>query len=362
MTLRLAIVADDLTGALDTATPFVLAGLQVAVAVTRDDIAEALATGADVVAVNTASRALGPAVAAERVARATSAIMRARPQILFKKVDSRLKGNPGAEAHAMADAADRHRLVVAPAVPDQGRRTEAGHVVGRGVEAPIAITPAFGHGRRPTEVVDARVDSDLDTLVARTDWTGVVAVGARGLGLALARSMGQLAHGAPLRPTRSILFALGSRDPITVAQMDALAAEGRLGAVLDSPGGTVPASDWPTLPALVRMTGALDADAASAARGFAEGIVPLVRKLAPEVLLVGGGDTALAVLDALGVHLVEPRGEVAAGVPWFDMFTSDGQRIACSVKSGGFGDTTTLLRMLDRDGAPTGEPGASGVR
>ena len=124
----------------------------------------------------------------------------------------------------------------------------------------------------------------------------------------------------------------------------------------------MPSFDEAALPALVRMSGAIDGDAGVAARRFADGIVPLVRRLAPEMLLVGGGDTALAVLGALGVRLVEPRGEVAAGVPWFSMATRDGQRIACSVKSGGFGDAATLLRMLGPDDGPTKELGASGDR
>ncbi len=58
MTLAFAIIADDLNGALDTATPFVEAGLEVAVVLTPAGIEEAIATGAAVVSVNTASRAL----------------------------------------------------------------------------------------------------------------------------------------------------------------------------------------------------------------------------------------------------------------------------------------------------------------
>ena len=85
MTLRLAIVADDLTGALDTATPFALAGLKVVVAVSVDGVEDAIATKADVVAVNTASRALDATAAVESVARAMAAIMRARPAILVQE-------------------------------------------------------------------------------------------------------------------------------------------------------------------------------------------------------------------------------------------------------------------------------------
>jgi len=71
-----------------------------------------------------------------------------------------------------------------------------------------------------------------------------------------------------------------------------------------------------------------------------------VLRIRPAMLTMGGGDTALAVLAALGVHVVAPCGEVEDGVPWFTVTTDDGVALACSVKSGGFGSPETLLRLL----------------
>jgi uncharacterized protein YgbK (DUF1537 family) len=62
--------------------------------------------------------------------------------------------------------------------------------------------------------------------------------------------------------------------------------------------------------------------------------------------MVGGGDTALAVFQALGVRVLAPQGEIEAGVPWFDVTAADGRHFRCAVKSGGFGKPDSLLRLV----------------
>jgi uncharacterized protein YgbK (DUF1537 family) len=346
MTLRLAIVADDLTGALDTATPFVLAGLTVAVAVDVGGITEALEAGTDVVAVSTASRALPPDRAAAKVRDAGRALLAARPEILFKKVDSRLKGNVGAETEALAELAGFRRLVVAPAIPDQQRLVLDGAVTGRGVDVPLPVAPLFAGTGRDVAVADSRTDADIERLVDAEDWSSALAVGARGLGLAFARRLAAGGTPAAFVPTERTLFGIGSRDPITAAQIDRLLASGAIRAVLDAPAGTLPPASELPLPALARCTGPLEEDTQAVASRFGVGVARLVLANRPDMLMLGGGDTALAVLAALGVRAVFPRGEIEPGVPWFEMRWHDGESLACSVKSGGFGTTGTLLGLM----------------
>jgi uncharacterized protein YgbK (DUF1537 family) len=344
MTLRLAIIADDLTGALDTATPFVAAGLRVAVAITIDGIDAALATDADIVAVNTASRALSPLEATARVAQAATALNAAKPAIIFKKIDSRLKGNPGVEAHAIADMLDRSALVIAPAVPDQQRLTRNGHVTGRGVDVPLPLAAPFAHAHRPITVIDAAAQADLDSLVASQDWTTTVAVGARGLGIAFARLLGHPAQGAAeFAPDAKTLFALGSRDPITDAQVDRLRQAGIV--AVDAPAGAVTAGHH-ALPLVLRCSGPLTDDPEQVANRFGAGVTALIAAAQPGTLVTGGGDTALAILRALGVTMVEPQGEAAPGLPWFRVHRPNLLPLQCVVKSGGFGDTEVLVGLL----------------
>src|SRR5215217_1866341 len=97
--LERAIIADDLTGALDAAAPFAMRGISTAVALNVEGLPQAIATGARVVGVSTDSREVAPEAAREAVARALAALP--ADTALFKKVDSRLKGNIEAELDAI---------------------------------------------------------------------------------------------------------------------------------------------------------------------------------------------------------------------------------------------------------------------
>lgn len=336
MTLEIAIIADDLTGALDTSAPFAMAGRSVVVAPRPAGLESALATGANVVVVNTASRAL-PAGEAARIVRAVAeGLVAARPALVFKKIDSRLKGNIGAETAAIADAFGFAAIRVAPAVPEQGRVTRRGAVAGRGVDVPIPVAPLFAG--LDAAIADANDDADLDRVVTATDWTTTLAVGARGLGAALARRY-RPSVPAPMPLDRRTLFVIGSRDRLTAEQVAALGGV----AVHDAPQGRVTGNV--ALPAVLRCTGP-DGGADAVASRFAAGAAAIISASRPAVLLMSGGDTALAVLDRLGVDLVRPRGEAAPGLPWFSIARPGLPDLTAVVKSGGFGESRCLAALL----------------
>lgn len=347
MSIEIAIVADDLTGALDTSTPFVLAGRRVAAAVHPDALAEAADSGAPVIVINTASRALPPAEAARRVREVAAGLAALQPRIVFKKIDSRLKGNVRGEVEALAEGLGFERIIVAPAIPDQDRPTIGGAVTGRGLEAPLPIAPLFAGGHSPVIVADASSDADLDGIVASEDWSRTLAVGARGLGAAFARRYGPL-EARPLPLAARLLIGIGSRDPITERQIGMLLDANPKLTVIDAPLG---ATDELArgLPALIRATGTFAGPDATISTRLAEVVARNVEALAPETMLLCGGDTALAVLDRLGSRVVFPEGEAAPGLPWFTVETAAGHTIRCIVKSGGFGGQNVLARLL-----PTG--------
>ena len=340
MSIEIAIVADDLTGALDSSTSFALAGWRVAVATRPQWLPAAIASGADIVAVSTASRALPPAEAAKRVAEVAALLAAAKPRIVFKKIDSRLKGNVGAETEALAAAFGFPALLVAPATPDQGRLTLAGAVTGRGVETPIPIAPRFASADRQVRIADAACEADLDRLVAGTDWTATLAVGARGLGAAFARR-GAAGTQPVFAPQVETLFAIGSRDPITEAQVAHVAGARRYEAPLGSFAGEIA-----QLPALLCSTGPDRGPDEAISQRFASAVGAAVERLSPKTLVMSGGDTALAILDRLGVGLVFPQGEAGAGLPWFLIEPENRPSIRAVVKSGGFGNSDALAALL----------------
>lgn len=350
MTLKVAIIADDLTGALDTGTPFVDAGLSVAVAIDIEAISQALASGAEVVVANTASRALPEEEAARRVGLAASALLAASPDIILKKIDSRLKGNVAAESAALAAVFGHHQIVLAPAIPDQERFTRNGHVVGRGVDEPLPIADLFKPRREKVLIVDAESDCDLDRLIEEHDWKTTLAVGARGVGSAFARSIGKANKPAgDFKATLKTVFAFGSRDPITAAQMARLEASGMLHDSIEAPLGSLEYVDGLALPVLLRCTGEISGEAVAVADRFAQGVKSVIEDTRPDMVMVGGGDTALAVFRELGIQVLIPKGEIEAGIPWFDVIAADGAAFRCSVKSGGFGNSDSLLRVIPQN-------------
>ncbi|MCG5487168.1 MAG: four-carbon acid sugar kinase family protein, partial [Sinorhizobium meliloti] len=94
----LVILADDLTGALDSAAPFAGRGLHTEVALALDSVDAALADGPDILVVNVKCREVSP----DEARKATSDFLKHVPEgaRIFKKVDSRLKGNIEAELDA----------------------------------------------------------------------------------------------------------------------------------------------------------------------------------------------------------------------------------------------------------------------
>lgn len=121
------VIADDFTGANDAGSGLARAGARVDVLFSSQRAHDS--TAVDVLIINTDSRAVSPAEAA---ARTTQAVQQhaalARDGWLFKKIDSTLRGNPGAEIAAALQASGRRLALVIPAVPELGRITRQGEV------------------------------------------------------------------------------------------------------------------------------------------------------------------------------------------------------------------------------------------
>lgn len=123
MTLSALVVADDLTGAMDTGHAFAARGHPTTVAVRAD----AVQPDGGVCVVNTDSRYRPADEARSAVERAVSGVP---TRLIYKKVDSTLRGNLTAEIDAALDASGADRALVAPALPAHGRLTACGfHLV-----------------------------------------------------------------------------------------------------------------------------------------------------------------------------------------------------------------------------------------
>src|SRR5436190_6054842 len=125
MMTRIGIVADDLTGAGDTAVQFVRAGWQTELWL-RPAMTPA-STSAQVVAVTTDSRNQTAQEAAGSVSAAVKQLRETGVTHLYKKIDSTLRGQIRAEVHAALDAWSPAAVaVVCPAFPAAGRTVSDG--------------------------------------------------------------------------------------------------------------------------------------------------------------------------------------------------------------------------------------------
>lgn len=137
---RWLIIADDLTGAADCGIAFAKVGLDSVV--TWEDVAPSC----EVLTIDTDSRRLAAEAAAARQVTALEAQL--RPDMLvYKKIDSTLRGQPAAELAAQLAALARDggraapMAVIAPAFPGTGRTTEGGRVLING--QPLEETPLW---------------------------------------------------------------------------------------------------------------------------------------------------------------------------------------------------------------------------
>ncbi|TCS66487.1 uncharacterized protein YgbK (DUF1537 family) [Primorskyibacter sedentarius] len=323
---RLVVIADDLTGALDTAGPFCAAQVSVVVATRPESFADALARGADVTAVSTRSREVGPKTAHARVAEVLTQVPRGCR--LLKKVDSRLKGEIAAELEALPDG----ELLVLPAIPEFGRVVRAGRVEGFGVASPIDIRGRLGRRGAAAVIPDTATPAEIVAALRAAPVDGLL-IGARGLAQALAELSGVI----PTRPgplCGKIGIAVGSTDPITLDQVAAL--EG--GAHIRAPSAMAAPPVTAGRVTLMQATAGTERDPHMIARALARSFAPLARHV-PSLILTGGA-TAEAVLDALDVDILDVEGEILPGLP---LSEAKGWRIV--TKSGGFGTASTLVDL-----------------
>ncbi len=278
-----------------------------------------------------------------------------KPTLVLKKIDSRLMGNIESECFAIARELGVTGLLVVPAAPDVGRFVRHGHVVGAGIPEPLSIADKFRDQRR-VEMPDVANAADLEKLAVKVlQNEGSLAVCSRGLAVALAGIIAK-GIGPPFRSELPLLIAIGSRDPVTREQVEQFQTMTQC-QILDAPDGEVsghvPQSDI----LVVRTTGDAPFSRVVAKR-FAEGLRRVVASILPKTIVLSGGDTAAAFLNAMNCRELEVCGEAAPGLPWCRILLN-GQILHVISKSGGFGTSQTLTEVFAQ---AIGRPNQEGMR
>jgi GNAT superfamily N-acetyltransferase len=270
------ILADDLTGAADCGLAFLRAGFPVTVGLG--------AAPGPVAAIDLDTRR-HPDAAAVRAAAAGA------EGLLYKKIDSTLRGDVAAEVRAAMEGAGLPRAVIAPAFPAQGRTVRGGRVYVDGRP-----------GRALDGILDAETDEDLRAIVAAVGDEPVLWAGSAGLAAHVAATLPAPGYAPePVRADGPVLIAVGSPE-----------AAHQVAAIDDSDG--------------IVLTGRDLGPAVAARRGEIGGLV------------VTGGATARDVMEALEERTIALAGEVEPGVPVGRL----GSGLPIVTKAGGFGGPATL--------------------
>lgn len=352
------IVADDLTGACDSAVAFAGRGLRVEVPIAAGE--DAPVQG--VCAVSTESRDVAEAVAVERVREAMQRAGDAR--VVLKKIDSVMRGNTFAEVRAAVESFACDVAVMSAAYPAMGRVVKGGLLQIAGTERSVdlagglrsagvndfvvvrkgedaAIREAMQEGRRLV-VCDAECDEDLRQTVvaARMAAERVLWIGSGGLASALAGDLPEKKGEPAWEATggRVLMFA-GSDHDVTLKQIAALRRSAAVEEMRVEDACAVPAEAHTVVLKVSRGETTEEQIRRAVERVGSEGI---------GCCLLTGGDTATLVCRALGVRALRLTEEFAPGLPQGVAVDGILDGVPVVLKSGGFGSEDVLCGMAER--------------
>ena len=357
----LRLLADDLTGALDTAAEFVGAFGPLDVVWS----AASPATADQSFAIDSGTRELAPGEALAVLRELVPFLDGAG--IAFKKIDSLLRGPWVAELDACLKAGGWNACIVAPAFPHQGRVTRNGEQLSRaldghwtavgddilrqlrdrGLEARLADPAA--PLEKGISVFDAESDADLDRIadIGRTFKGRLLWCGSGGLASALARG-----GGAELTPNLKmpVLGVFGSDHPASGAQLAACESVMIRSADVGSDTDHIRhALDQGAVFVQLQTAGPLSRG--EAASRFSQEIALLSRAIdPPKTVVIAGGETLKALMLAVGARALQVLGRLEPGLPKSVIRNGRWAGVDVISKSGAFGPPDLWSKLLKRNG------------
>lgn len=357
---RTMVLGDDLTGTAEAAAALLRPGRTV-----RLGLDPAAIAGSDDVALDLDLRDAQATDVTAKLASLAPRIADFAPDLVYFKIDSLLRGPvESLVGFALSISQD---ILVAPALPSQGRTTANGRVCldavpahrtalgralrlrSRDMDLMVRLdrfmprcVPCAGLDQLPDGVVVANAENASDlanawALAMRRGGNGpCVMVGSAGLLRSGAQHMGTT-HVAVEPP---VLWVTGSRTPVARKQADLLAAETH-GWHRDVFIATEDAKDGPDDP---NASKALVERAAVLARDFSS-------------VYATGGSTARALVHALGLEKLTVVGELQDGLVVLETGLSNPRHLM--IRSGGFGERNALLRLRRSIAARMPDRGAS---
>lgn len=402
---QVLIIADDLSGAADCASAFVKAGLETLVVIDRQAEQSVDTEAAQVISIDADTRRL-PGAEAAKIHLDIYNRYRSAGQLLYKKIDSTLRGNFAEELSSIIDQAGL--AIVAPAFPQAGRFTMNGHQYlnntplemtevwrGEGITGTAHIPSMLAcHGIKTASIGINEIHQGVQRLrtlletcardgvqavvcdVAADDDLQVIAQASISLSMprfwvgsaGLANHLSAAAHAAakpvlvaPVTTNGSILTVVGSLSSVSRAQAEYLFANGQMERV-DAPASVLRQGhshpQWKELRSALNislqnkcdiliMIGMEEPVNVGEGLQLCQALALLIAPLAEHIgaVISTGGETARAILSAMGSNGLRLVGEIEPGVP---LSVAAGIKpIPVITKAGAFGSRETLFRCYE---------------
>lgn len=399
---RFCVIADDLTGAMDTGVGLAQAGLSAVIT-----FSAGAAITSDAVVITTDSRAES---ATEAYRRVKSAAERYRDHFIYKKVDSTLRGNVAAELQALLDVTGAPHSIVCPAFPAIKRTVVNGYLLVDGIPvnqtsfARDPVSPVThsdivellraGSGIAATNVrldevergaahlaerlrtidcrvavVDAVEDRHLRCIAEAVAMCAerLLPCGSGGLGAQIPPAFGYSVRERPLppAPTGPALLAVGSRNDVSVRQLQRVLDTKHPPLVRVEPGefksragrghrANQLAAHIVQLFAehrVVVLSSSLSDYAPQLRHTMAPVLGAIVTRILATAPLAGlflsGGDVARAVCGEDGIQALQILGDLQPGVIVGEAIGARYAGLRVITKAGGFGNEDAMLQAIE---------------
>lgn len=407
---KIAIIADDYTGAGDAGIHFARIGRKVELLLHAEALEKRADRDGDV-SLTSETRFLEADAAAAVVADIVRRARAAGFTRIFKKIDSTMRGNPGAEIEAALVGTGQRAAIICPAMPKTGRTCRDGIIyldgvplhqsdIGRDPFHPLASSAVADLLRQQTSlpvghlsladvagdaaalrstivamvergtrllIADAVTDGDLAALAIQLVHGDLLPVGAGGFSEAMA---GLVANGPVdgarrIELHRPLLSVVGSLAEVSRRQAEYAGRSGRFATIAirtDAAPGDIRTACASGLAApdrlepniLLRVVKAEPAEKITKANGEAVAeklglaAASICALTACRTIVSTGGSTSMAVAEALGIESVDLVDEILPGVVVGACNGGNGAIEWFISKAGGFGAEGLLTDIDDR--------------
>jgi D-threonate/D-erythronate kinase len=377
---RFGLVSDDLTGACDAGVQFAQCGFStlVHIAPPGPEIQPF-----EVAVLTTNSRGDTPAIARGKVREACRALLAQNREIIYKKIDSTLRGNLGGELESVMESCGFSVALVAPAFPAMARTLEGGWLLVAGSRPPVRVhlpkilrrqcglcvveldraSWATGFnallGRLnelPQEntivALDSTSDDELEAIAhaaIRLSRQALLA-GSAGLAAATAKVLAETFHKIPppiappsasKRDPGPVVLVMGSTHPVTQAQIEYLGRSQRVARVeLDGTAFRKALAAIQNGRNLLVVPGPED-------EGHLKEFLGILANSSLRGVTLSGGDTAFAASRGLGAGGIKLEGELLPGIPVGRFVGGPANGLAVVTKAGGFGGVDALAVITE---------------